>query len=174
MSGRNSRAEKREASARLRVQPAVQQIAGFGASAFSALIIIFGYAKIKSNGGVVALFIAIFSFGCVFGLVYALINLQFAVITEKGVIIKSPFRKIADVKWQSIRGLEIRKLPLRGRGAANYEWIVIKTSKSERVDCAAKNKKRSPWYVIATPHNIETIKKLFEIYALTGLTRDIR
>ena len=82
--------------------------------------------------------------------------LQFAIVDEKGILIRGLFYKIAILHWSDIKEITSEKVVTHNsRGGISLNWLIIKTDKKEDVHGRAgvNRRKKSPWTIIANVRN---------------------
>ena len=82
--------------------------------------------------------------------------LQFAIVDEKGILIRGLFYKIATLRWSDIKEITSEKVVTHNsRGGISLNWLIIKTDKKEDVHgrAGANRRKKSPWTIIANVRN---------------------
>lgn len=110
---------------------------------------------------------------CVFGSLAAIVlivfiyYIQFAIIDEKGIIIRGLFYRIVKIQWNEIAEITCEKIvTYDNRTNVLLSWLLIKRDKAEFVKGRAGRNKRnkSPWCIIATERNKEIISRFYDIF----------
>ena len=92
--------------------------------------------------------------------------LQFAIVDEKGILIRGLFYKIAILCWSDIKEITSEKVVTHNsRGGISLNWLIIKTDKKEYVHGRAgiNRCKKSPWTIIANIRNRTIIENYYLI-----------
>ena len=90
------------------------------------------------------------------GLLCSLRFMEFATLSESGILVKCPFRKIVSVSWDALVSIEKKKLlTYNSRGNIYMSWIVIKTGSASIPRKSRLNRRESTMIqIIASKKNI--------------------
>lgn len=94
-----------------------------------------------------------------------LYNLQYAIVDDKGIKIKSLFYVIAYIEWKEIHEILKKDLVTHdSRGAMVFCWLIIKVNKKDAIRRVGINRRNMPpWQIIGSKRNIEIIEKYHDI-----------
>ncbi len=111
---------------------------------------------------VIICFSALISLVSVFLLINALYMVQYAEVSDQGIIIRSLFSTIKEIKWDEL--MDMRTESVATFSSANgyrssEDWIVLYTDPSQKgkEKSPFNRKKTGPWYIDGSSHNITVL-----------------
>ena len=97
------------------------------------------------------------------GLLGALRFMEYAIVSDSGIVIKIPFGTIAFISWQSVVSIEKKRLiTYNSRCNIYMPWIVLRTDYTQiRVKSRLNKKGNTTFRIVASKKNLS----VFEEYA---------
>lgn len=141
-----------------------------------------------------AFFLEAILVGClIYTLTKALMMMQYAELSEEGIVIYSKVHTVVTLSWSDVKEIAVKTLRTRiadGRRGVKLSWLVLYTDKKptwpdkkrkyrQRYSYYSTepleknpgiNKKSNDvcWYIRSVKENLEVIRRFVERYALTG------
>ncbi len=133
------------------------------------LPLIFGITE-NDSLAVVICFLTLVSLGSIFLFINALYMVQYAEVSDRGIIIHSLFSTIKEIKWNELIDLRTESVVTFSSAyghRSSEDWIVLYTDSSQKAKEKSpfNRKKRGPWYIDGTSHNITVLADYAKEYA---------
>lgn len=101
---------------------------------------------------------------CLLCFISFIYQLQYAIVSEDGIIIKNLFFTFISIKWREIYEISQENLFIFDRGTKKYCWLIFRLNQKDQIKKVGKNiRNEAPWQIIGTKRNIEIIEKYHEI-----------
>ena len=115
-------------------------------------------------------FFTLVSLGSIFLFLNALYTVQYAEVSDRGIIIRSPLSTIKEIKWDELIDMRTENVATFSSAyghRSSEDWIVLYTDPSQKAKEKRpfNRKKRGPWYIDGTDHNITVLADYAKKYA---------
>ena len=115
-------------------------------------------------------FFTLMSLGSIFLFLNALYTVQYAEVSDRGIVIRSPLSTIKEIKWDELIDMRTESVATFSSAyghRSSEDWIVLYTDPSQKAKekHPFNRKKRGPWYIDGTDRNVTVLADYVRKYA---------